>query len=407
MSDDSGWQGHRHGDAAFRRVLLALFAAGFATFAQVFDAQAVLPAMSAELGIAPSTASLSLSFATLGMAASVLPWASVADRFGRVPTMKVALVVSGVVGVLTPLMPTFELFLAMRAIMGAALGAVPAVAMAYLAEEIHSGHIARAASIYISGNTIGGIVGRLVAGQLAEATSWRVGIEAVSLLAVAAGVAFLLTAPRPRGYRPQRVRLRVTLRSIAFNLRDPLTLSLYAIGFLHMGAFAGLYNYLGYRLQDPPFSVPATVVNLFFLAYLIGAACSQLSPRLVPRWGIVQTMTVGFALEIIGVALTLPSSITTSVVGLALFTAGWGFIHPIVSGQSGSRAQVGRAQSTALFQLSWLVGTALFGWLIGLALERAAWPGAAGTIAALVVASCTAAWVGMHALARHRPTPPA
>ena len=404
--NDSGWEGHE-GGAGFRRVLLALFAAGFATFAQVFDAQAVLPLMSAELAVPPAAASLSLSFATLGMAASVLPWASVADRFGRVRTMKVALIVSGVLGVVTPLAPGFEAFLALRALTGAALGAVPAVAMAYLAEEIHGRRVAQAAAIYVTGNTIGGLVGRLVAGQAGQMWGWRAGLEVVAAFAVAAGIAFVLLAPPPRGYRPVRVPARRAARIVAFHLRDPLLAALYLIGFVHMGAFAALYNYVGYRLLDPPFDVDPTIVNLLFTAYLLGSGSAQLAPRIAARWGATRAMLLGFGLEAVAFWFLLSDRTWAVATGIALFTVGWGFVHPLASGQSGARAQLGRAQSSALYQLAWLTGTAVFGWLIGLVMDAAGWGGAVAGFLMLTVLGAAAAWIGLETLRGRRPSPPA
>lgn len=406
MTNEQRWDGHERGPG-FRRVLWALFAAGFATFAQVFDTQAVLPLISGDLGVSAADASLALSFATIGMAASVLPWASVADRYGRVRTMKVALVASGILGVLTPLVPGFEPFLVLRALTGIALGAVPAVAMAYLAEEIHARRMAQAAAIYVTGNTIGGLIGRLLAGQVGEVWGWRAGLESVSLAALAAAVAFLVLAPAPRGYRPIRVPARRTLRIIGFHLRDPLLVGVYLIGFAHLGAFAALYNYLGYRLAGEPFAVPPELVNLLFLAYLFGTVSSQLAPRLVARWGVVRTLSLGFGIEAVSLVLLLADRTWVVAAGLALFTFGWGFVHPVAGGQSGARAQRGRAQSSALFQLAWLGGTAAFGWLIGVVMGAYGWTGAVASFAVLIAVAAAAAVIGLGLLRDRRPVPPA
>ena len=37
-----------------------------------------------------------------------------------------------------------------------------------------------------------------------------------------------------------------------------------------MGGFVAVYNYLGFRLSGEPFSLPATLISLIFLAYLSG-----------------------------------------------------------------------------------------------------------------------------------------
>lgn len=153
------FDGHPRGTREYRQVVVALFAAGFATFAQIFDAQAVLPALAADLDLTPATAALAVSSTTVGLALSVLVWASVSDRIGRTRAMAWSLVTATVLSFVAPLMPTFEAVVAVRAGMGVALGAVPAVAMAYLNEEVRPGWVPVAAGTYIAGNTIGGVVG--------------------------------------------------------------------------------------------------------------------------------------------------------------------------------------------------------------------------------------------------------
>ena len=66
-----------------RRLLVALFGAGTAAFAQLYAPQSVLPDAARELATSASATSLLISAATLGLAVGVLPWAWVADRVGR------------------------------------------------------------------------------------------------------------------------------------------------------------------------------------------------------------------------------------------------------------------------------------------------------------------------------------
>jgi YNFM family putative membrane transporter len=56
----------------------------------------------------------------------------------------------------------------MRALAGLTLGGVPAGAMAYLSEEMHAKAIGLAMGLYISGNALGGMSGRLVTGAVTD-----------------------------------------------------------------------------------------------------------------------------------------------------------------------------------------------------------------------------------------------
>ena len=60
------------GTPAFRRANLALFSAGFSTFALLYCVQPLLPVFSHEFQVSPATSSLSLSLTTIMLAATVL-----------------------------------------------------------------------------------------------------------------------------------------------------------------------------------------------------------------------------------------------------------------------------------------------------------------------------------------------
>jgi YNFM family putative membrane transporter len=375
-------------------------------FTQIFGAQAMLPAISADFGIGASTASLSVSATTLGVAASVLPWAWLADRIGRVAAMKISVVAATLIAYVAPLLPGFESVIIARVALGLALGAVPAVSVAYLAEELVARRVAVAAGIFVAGNTFGGILGRLIAGPVSELFGWRVGMLVVTGLSTIAAIVFLLLIPAPHGHRggaaaPYPLRTR-----ILFQLRDPVMLGLYAQGFLLMGAFGAVYNYLGFRLQLPPYSVPATLVGLMFTAYLFGTLASRISGARAARLGALPVILTGIALMLLGLALMLIPWLPGVIAGLIVFTIGCFSAHPVASGQSGIRAQLGRAQATALYQLAWLGGTALWGWVAGFAYDHAGWPSTVALVAAMCVVAAGCAVLGLRVLADRRPDVP-
>ncbi|GLK16599.1 MFS transporter [Herbiconiux flava] len=406
-AESPAWRGFERGERAYARIVVALFAAGFATFAQIFDAQAVLPALGRELGVPAAGAALTVSATTIGLAISVLPWASVADRIGRIAAMKISLVSATLLSLLVPLMPGFESVLVMRGLVGLALGAVPAIAVAYLAEELHGSWVGVAAGTYVAGNTIGGIAGRLVAGPLSEVVGWRSGLLAVSVLGAVAAATFFVLVPAARGF--VRVReVAVPLRTrILFQLRDPVMLALYAVGFLLMGAFSAVYNYLGFHLTGAPFLVPETLVSLLFVAYLSGTVASRVSGGLGQRIGYLRVMLGGIAVMVAGLVLLFSDSLAVVIVGLVVFTVGCFSAHPVASGLSGRWAQLGRGQSTALYQLAWLSGTAFFGWAVGVVYDGAGWSATLLTVLGMCGAAALAAGVGIGLLGRRRPVPPA
>ncbi len=391
-TDGAAWSGHVPGTPGYRRLLLGLFLAGVATFAQLYSPQGLLPLISGELGIVASDAALMISLATLGLALGVIPWSYAGDRLGRKRAMGWAILAASVCALLSATMPGIGGVLTFRLLEGFALGGVPALALAYLNEEVHAASSARAAGTYIAGTTLGGLAGRLVAAPVGEWLGWRTGLLTVTVLAIACAVAFLLLAPTARGFTPHRTTLRGAVAALSGNLRSGPLLLIYAQGFLLMGGFVAMYNYLGFHLAGPPYHLPLTVVSFVFLAYLAGTWTSPLAGRLAGRYGRRPVLLVCTAVMAAGVLLTLVPWLPVVLVATVLFTGGFFAAHAVASGWAGAAAVAGRAQSTALYNFGYYAGSSLFGWLGGVFLTAAGWPGAVLMTAALTGVALVLGW---------------
>lgn len=373
-------------------MLLALFASGLATFSQLYSVQGLLPEMSRNLNISEAQAALSVSAATLGLALAVIPWAIASDRMGRRQVIGIALVSSVVLGLAGAVSPSVELLLAARFLEGVALAGVPGTTLAYLAEELSARAVAIASGIYISGTTIGGLVGRLLAAWVAQPSGWRWGVAAVSLLAAAAMIVFFIKAPRAQGFTPvPDVHLRPVLRRFRASLqgRRPI---LYLQGFLLMGGFVAAYNYLAFRLEAPPFMIPPALAALVFLAYLAGTWSSMASGRIVNRVGRRTSLLLGIGVMMAGLLLTLSAVLWVIILGMLIFTAGFFAAHAVASGWVPVLAPETRAQAASLYNLGYYIGSSLFGWLLGIPFMRFGWSALVGCVVGLQLVAAAAAW---------------
>lgn len=396
--------GHVPGTRSYRRLIAGLFFAGVATFAQLYSLQAVLPQVSADLEVPAATAALTISAATLGIATAVIPWSLVADRIGRIPAMAIGIIAATFFGLAAPLSTEIAVLLALRLGEGFALGAVPAVALAYLSEEVHSRHVAAAAGSYTAGTTVGGLSGRLIAGPMAEAFDWRVGVWSVTVLCTGAAVLFLWLVPRARRFIPGRLRADAGPGMIARllrALRSPRLLALYAQGFLLMGAFVAVYNYLGFHLIAPPFLLPVWLVTLLFLAYLAGTVSSPWAGALAARHGRRKVLLGAIGLFVTGSALMLVPVPLVILAGLVIFTAGFFGAHAIASSWAPLLADPeSRAQAPSLYYFAYYAGSSLFGWALGLVFGHSGW----GWFLAVVIAmGVLAALIAMAVLRRDPP----
>jgi MFS transporter, YNFM family, putative membrane transport protein len=374
----------RHGDPGMRRVSLGLFAAGLATFALLYTPQPLLPLLTTAFRVSPAAASLAMSAGTGALALAVIPVSTLSEVCGRRAVMTVSVLAAAVLGLLAPLSPNLPVLVGIRVLEGFALAGVPATAMAYLAEEVEKSHLGRAMGLYIAGNAIGGLSGRVIAGILADRAGWRVATAGVSVLALASAVVFAVVLPRSAFFTPAAFRPRALLGTLGRNLADTGLLRLYLIGFALMGAFVTVYNYLTFRLSAPPFGLSTSVIGALFTVYLAGTWSSTMAGRLADRAGRYRVLVAGVLVAIGGVALTLPASLAWIVAGLVVLTAGFFAAHSVASGWVGGRARVAPAQASALYLCLYYLGSSAAGSAGGVFWSGGGWPAVVAFAAALL-----------------------
>ncbi|HMM33963.1 MAG TPA: MFS transporter [Thermoanaerobaculia bacterium] len=368
-----------------------LFAVGFVPSSLLYETRPVLPLLASGWGLSPAAASLSLSAATLALAFGMLGWAPLSDAKGRVGVLRVAILLAASLALAVPFAPSFPLLVAVRGLQGLALAGVPAVAMAYLSEEVAPRRSGAAMGLFIAGNAVGGMVGRILVGLLSARLGWRGGLLVLGLVDLMLALWFARAVPPSRRFRP-RPLTRSALRSgLAASARDPVLLGLYATAFLVMGSFVTVYNYLAFSLQGPPWSLAPSTVSWVFLLYIVGVAASPLAGRLSDRIGRPRVLLAGVGFQLVGAVGTLVVPLLPKMCALALFTLGFFTAHAVASTGVARRGGAEKAAASAHYLLAYYAGSSAVGTLGGVVLARAGWSGVVGMVAALLGAALAVA----------------
>lgn len=269
------------GSAGYRRATLALFCAGFATFAMLYCVQPLLPLLAAHFRVSAASSSLALSLTTLSLALSLLVSGALAESWGRKPVMAAALGLAALLGIACALVEEWGTLLMLRALLGLALSGLPALAMAYVGEEFDPEALPAAMGLYIGGTALGGLLGRLLAGLLSDIGGWPWALGGIAGLGLLALGLFLWLLPPSRHFTAQPLSLRGLLGNFVLHLSNPRLRLLFTLAFLLMGGFVALFNYVGFRLAGAPFNLSATVIGLLFTVYLLGIFSAGWAGRLV------------------------------------------------------------------------------------------------------------------------------
>jgi YNFM family putative membrane transporter len=382
------------GTPEFRRLNWALFAAGFSTFAILYCVQPLLPEFSREFGVSAAASSLSLSLSTGLLAVAMLAAGSLSEVWGRKPVMVASLLASAFLTVLSAAAPNWISLLLARMLIGITLSGLPAVAMAYVSEEVDPKSIGLAMGLFIGGNAVGGMAGRIVSGVLTDLGSWRLAIGLIGAVGLASAVAAWHSLPASAHFRPRRAGPADLLRSFAEHLRDPGLRGLFAEAFLLMGGFVTLYNYLGYRLTEPPYSLSQTAIGAIFAAYLVGTLSSAWIGALAGRLGRRRVLWAMIAIMLAGVTMTLVDHLVPILAGIVTVTFGFFGAHSIASSWVGNRAHGAKAQASALYLFCYYLGSSAIGTLGGVFWSKGGWQAVAGLVTVLLVgALAIALWL--------------
>lgn len=363
-------EGLRRGERDYKRAVIAMLAAGLATFNALYYTQAILPALTHQLDITPTQAALTISAATGALAVCIVPASILSERFGRGKVLIVSAVVATALGLVLALAPNATWLIIGRGVQGAVL----AVAMTWISEEIHPIDLPRVMGLYVAGTSIGGLLGRMVPSFIIDVASWRwaIGISAAMALGWALLMAKML--PYQRRFVPKRISPRSELRATVRHWANHQLAALFILGFCTMGAFVSVFNYVGFRLVET-FGLPEALVGVLFLLYLTGTWSSTRAGSLATKYspGVV---LVGFAvIDILGLLALLSSWLWLTVLGLALFTAAFFALHSTASGWIGKIATHDRAEASSTYLFCYYVGSSVLGWLSGHMLHSYGWSG--------------------------------
>lgn len=366
------YQGIERGSRSYLRAVLAMLAAGLATFNSLYCTQALLPTMTAELGITPFESALTVSAATGMLALCIVPASILSEKFGRGKVLITSLVLAAVIGLIIPFAPSITTLIALRGLQGALLAGAPAVAMTWLSEELHPRDLGRAMGLYIAGNTVGGLMGRLIPAGLLEFTHWQFALFGASAATLIFTVVMVVLLPRQKLFRPKKITLKYEVSAMVTHWRNPRLALLFATAFLGMGTFVSLYNYLGFRMIEQ-FGLSEVLVGAVFLMYLSGTWSSAQAGRLREKMGNGPAVIFLAITMIVSLTLMAVDNMWLTFIALFAFTASFFAIHSSASGWIGIIATKDRAEASSMYLFCYYIGSSAVGWFSGVIFTHASW----------------------------------
>ena len=375
------------GSPDFKRINRAMAFGGFSTFALLYSVQPLMPLLARDFALTPAQSSLALSISTATLAISLLVSSVLSERFGRKPLMAASMLSGGLLTFLAAFTSDYTQLLILRALLGFMLGGMPAIAMAYLSEEIEGSSLGLSMGMYISGSAFGGMFGRVLVSVISDFWSWRAALAVLGAAGLYAAWEFWRSLPGSKRFRPGQGGFAGLVDGLRRHARDAGLPWLFALSFLLMGSFVSLYNYIGYRLLGPEFGLRPSAVGALSVLYLLGIFSSVWAGRLADRLGRRNVLWLVMSVMFAGLLLTLFGSLTAVVAGVGLYTFGFFATHSVASSWVGRRARAPQALASALYLFFYYLGSSVVGWFCGYVWEHGGWPGVVGLLGAVLVAA--------------------
>lgn len=357
----------------YKLIRNCIFISGLSVFAQLYLFQPMLSNLCTEFGIMPAMSSLAVSVSTLGMATGLFIFAFMADSFSREKLMGFTLIVSSLLTVLSAFAWSFPSLLVLSFLKGIVLSGVSAVALSYLTEEVSTAVIGLSISLYLSGNTIGGMTGRVSAILVSGWTDWRWAAVTLGIVSLLLGVLFVRNIPKSQNYIPQQTNIKQKIGRMKQLLRTPLFIGIYFVGGLLMGSFVSVYNYLSFILESPRFGLPHYLVAMIFMMYITGVAGSIVTGKLSDKHNPGMLLKSSIILMLLGLLLMMIMELWSIIVGLGIMTFSFFSAHTMASRIISLNAGEAKSSATCLYWLFYYSVSSIAGWITGVILDAYGW----------------------------------
>ncbi|WP_180122764.1 MFS transporter [Acinetobacter sp. YH12086] len=374
-----------YGTRPFLAILFSLFLAGFAIFSSLYCVQPMMPIFADYFHVSPTHSSFPLSFSTIALAIGLLFTGLISDRFDRKPVMVTALFLAASLSIISSIFALWEIFLLNRVLIGLSVSGVAAVAMTYIGEEIAQKDIGFAMGLYISGTAIGGMGGRLIAGVLIDYISWQNAMMIIGIINLCIATAFFLLLPASQHFQAYPIRFNRFYESFVKNLADPKLRILFLQGFILMGCFVSIFNYMSYHLLEEPYQLSQTWIGLISIAYLAGIYSSPRAASWGKRFGRAKVLPSMLIMMLLGLLIMLIPAFWSVILGLIVFTFAFFAAHSTASSWVSVQSLQYRAVGSSLYLFCYYLGSSILGSSSGLVWEMSGWIGLTSFIAVILM----------------------
>jgi MFS transporter, YNFM family, putative membrane transport protein len=366
-------------------------------FATVYCTQAILPTLGREFGVGAARTGLTISVVVVAMAAGAWIWGPLSDRIGRKRCLVLSSGLLVAPTVALGLAPSFAVLLLCRLLQGLCMPGLLTVGLNYVQEVFGDWLGGKAMGCYLSSLVAGGLIGRVGVALASEEVGWRLSLAALALLPGVAALLMHYALPQSASPAKEKQELAAVMRLLGNRALLLATLGGCALFF----SFVGVFSFVTYYLEAPPFSLSPAVGSLIFLLWSLGAV-GPVAGAVADRIGWRATLVGALTGSLLALPLSLVGTLPAVVAALAALTVA------MFSGATAAQIGVATASesdqgsASAIYYSCYYTCGAFAAYLPGVAWQWWGWPGVTG-VALGVLAPAAAILLFAQVVREHRP----
>ena len=361
---------------------LAVAAAGFTAFVNLYSPQALLPELSHEFGVGAGQISALMTASTAAIALTAPFTGALADVLGRKRLITAAAFAVVVPTLMMMLATSVPQLVVLRFVQGLLLPPIFTVAVAYVGDEWPPADVPRVAGLFISGSSVGGFCGRFITGAIADLIGWRASFGAVALLTLAGGVIVTIALPRERRFVRSGGFSASTWQMLA-HLRNPRLLAIYAVGFGVLFNFIATFTYVSFHLAAAPYYFSPTLLGALFATYLGGTFAVPWVGRAIILFGRRRFVLGIIVVWVAGALLLLAPPVGVIIVGLTVCAVCGMVCQAVSTGYVITTVKEGRSSAAGLYASAFYIGGSAGAFLVGFVWNATGWTGCVAAIVAV------------------------
>jgi len=377
----------------------AVTLSGLCAFLQVYCTQPLLPMLTRLFHASKAGVGMTVSATTLGVALSAPFFGALTERLARKRVIVLSLIGVSAPTLLAATSTSLGQFIFWRFLQGIMVPGIIAVVITYIGEEWPPEQVALIMSFYVSGTVLGGFLGRITSGILADRFGWQTGFVVLGAATLAGACAVELWLPHGRrrpatvtfktGPQPSLTRQTLSLFS---NRRLVAT---FAVGFNVLFSLVGVFTWITFHLSAPPYRLSTTALSYLFFVYLIGFVVTPAAGYMITRVGLRVGIGGAICCSMAGVLLTLTPSLPVVILGLALLSSGVFVAQVASSTHLRVAAPAGaRVKAAGLYLTCYYLGGTAGGVVPGIFWALGKWPACVAFIVFMQIVALVIALIG-------------